>query len=139
MGDTETTAPTRKPRASAVVVGDGPGDIAHAREAARAFADGLDPAPTPESAETLALVVSELATNALRHGGGHYTLELAAGTDAVHIAVSDPNPAHPRDRTPGLVGGTGGFGWPMVRHLADTVAITPGSGQGKTIHIRLPR
>nr|WP_197354037.1 hypothetical protein [Streptomyces bathyalis] len=45
-------------------------------------------------------MVSELATNALRHGGGHYTLHLSATADAVNVAVSDLNPAPPRERTP---------------------------------------
>ncbi|MEU1597996.1 ATP-binding protein [Streptomyces sp. NPDC005708] len=84
-------------------------------------------------------MVSELATNALRHGGGRYTLQLVATADAVHVAVSDLNPALPRERAPDLNGGAGGFGWPMVRRLTSEVAISPGPGRGKTIHVRLPR
>ncbi|MGW3151504.1 hypothetical protein ACWDG1_44230 [Streptomyces sp. NPDC001177] len=45
-------------------------------------------------------MVSELTTNALRHGGGRYTLELSATADAVNLAVSDLNPAPPRDAHP---------------------------------------
>ncbi|WP_191971757.1 hypothetical protein [Streptomyces luteolifulvus] len=53
-----------------VVEGDSPAALAHARDIARAFADQLDPAAAPWTAETPALVVSELTTNAPRHGGG---------------------------------------------------------------------
>ncbi|MDJ0465464.1 ATP-binding protein [Streptomyces sp. H27-C3] len=125
-----------------VVRGDSPAGIhqAHqARQAARAFTDSLTPAPGPDTADTLVLVVSELVTNALRHGGGHYTLKLSAGPGTVTAAVSDPNPAHPRERTPDLGGGSGGFGWHMIRHLTHHLTITPGPGQGKIIHAQLPR
>ncbi|MEU6012388.1 ATP-binding protein [Streptomyces sp. NPDC047453] len=84
-------------------------------------------------------MVSELATNALRHGGGRYTLQLGATADAVHVAVTDLNPSPPRERAPDLGGGAGGFGWPMVRRLTSEATITAGPGRGKTIHARLPR
>ncbi|KIZ19615.1 ATP-binding protein [Streptomyces natalensis] len=138
MNDTTTTH-TTAPRPPVVLEDDSPAGIPRARGVARAFAGSLDPALDSEAAETLALVVSELATNGLRHGGGHYTLELSATADAVNVAVSDRNPAPPRERTPDLNGGTGGFGWHMIRRLADNVTITPGPGQAKTIHARLTR
>ncbi|MFD6989242.1 ATP-binding protein [Streptomyces sp. NPDC059943] len=120
-----------------VVRGNSRASIHQAREATRAFTDQLSPAPDPNLADTLVLVVSELVTNAVRHGGGRYTLELTAGPDAVRVAVSDPSPLPPRERTPDLNGGTGGFGWHMIRRLAANVAITPGPGQGKTVHAAL--
>ncbi|WP_438453089.1 ATP-binding protein [Streptomyces asiaticus] len=109
MNDTTTTS-TAAPRPPVVVEDDSPASIPRARGVARAFTDSLDPAPAPETAETLTLVVSELATNALRHGGGHYTLHLSATADAVNVAVSDLNPTPPRERCPGLNDDTGGFG-----------------------------
>ncbi|WP_078893594.1 ATP-binding protein [Streptomyces sp. CT34] len=138
MSDIQATR-TVAPRVPVVLEGDSFAGIARAREVARAFVDGLEPAAAPEAAQTLALVVSELATNALRHGGGHYTLELGATADTVGVAVSDLNPAPPRERAPDLNDGSGGFGWHMVRHLTSQVTITPGPGRGKTIHVRLPR
>ncbi|MER8162303.1 ATP-binding protein [Streptomyces sp. NPDC094472] len=137
MNDT-TTANTTAPRPPVVEDGS-PAGIPRTRDVARAFADALDPAPAPETAETLALGVSELATNALRHGGGHYTLHLSATADAVNVAVSDLTPAPPRERTHDLNDGTGGFGWPTIRRLTGALTITPGPGQGKTIHARLTR
>ncbi|MFG2862261.1 ATP-binding protein [Streptomyces sioyaensis] len=138
MNDPTTTS-TTVPRPPIVLADDSPAGIPRARNVARAFADSLDPALAPETSETLALVVSELATNALRHGGGHYTLSLSATDDAVNVAVSDLNPEPPRERTPDLNDGTGGFGWHMIRRLTGNVIITPGPRQGKTIHARLTR
>ncbi|MFJ8884085.1 ATP-binding protein [Streptomyces sp. NPDC102402] len=113
--------------------------IHRAREAARGFACGLVPAPDSDTVDTLVLVVSELATNALRHGGGRYSLELSATTDAMTAAISDPSPVPPCERAPDLNGGSGGFGWHMVRRLTTDLTVTPGPGAGKTIRARLSR
>ncbi|MCY0939368.1 ATP-binding protein [Streptomyces sp. H34-S4] len=122
-----------------VIEDDSAAGVRRARDIARLFAENLEPAPNPDTADSLALVVSELTTNALRHGGGHYALELSADPDGVSIMVGDPSPALPREREPDLNGGTGGFGWHMIRSLARSVTITPGPGCGKTIRVLLPR
>ncbi|MGY5127855.1 ATP-binding protein [Streptomyces nigrescens] len=131
-----TSAPHPVPT---VVRGESLDSIHRAREATRAFTDSLTPAPGPERVDTFLLVVSELATNALRHGGGRYTLQLFAGPDTLTAAVSDLSSAAPRERTPDLNGGGGGFGWHMVRHLTSHLAIAPAPGTGKTIYAQLPR
>ncbi|MEV8568309.1 ATP-binding protein [Streptomyces sp. NPDC051322] len=137
---TETTTTDTGSASSGVILeADSPAGVPRARDIARSFADGLVPVPATETAETLALVVTELTTNALRHGGGRYTLELSATPDTVNVAVSDPSPAPPRMRTPDLSGGTGGFGWRMVRTLTSSLTVTFDPGQGKTILARLPR
>lgn len=137
---TKGTAHASCPAGARMVVrGDSPPSVFHARRAARAFTDNLTQDRDPATADTLVLVVSELVTNALRHGGGHYTLSLTADPDTITVAVSDLTPAPPRDRTPDLTSGTGGLGWPMVRHLTSHLAITPGPSPGKTIHARIPR
>ncbi|CAM5505720.1 MULTISPECIES: ATP-binding protein [Streptomyces] len=112
---------------------------ADARERARAFLDGLLPPVTSEAAGTVLLVVSELVTNALRHAGGTWSLELTAHPDGIEVAVHDPSPQAPRPRTPDLNGRTGGFGWPLVTRLARTTAITPGPSGGKRVSALLPR
>lgn len=137
MNSTATTSAAAP--ATLVIEDDSPAGVARTRDATRAFARALDPALEAETAETLTLVVSELATNAVRHGGGRYTLRLDATAESVHVAVSDPSSRLPHERTPDLSGGTGGFGWHMVRHLADDVTTFPGPGQGKTIRARLGR
>ncbi|MFF1961737.1 ATP-binding protein [Streptomyces sp. NPDC058220] len=122
-----------------VVRGDSAAGVHRVRDIVRTFTGGLAPAPDSDTAESLVLVVSELVTNALRHGGGRYTLVLSAGADLVHVAVSDPSPTPPRERAPDLNGGSGGFGWHMVRRLSHRLAITPGPGPGKTVHAQLRR
>ena len=108
--------------------------IAGARDSARAFLERLArPAIAAEAADTVVLVVSELVTNALRHGGGTFSLRLNAHPDAIEVAVDDTSPRLPRMRTPDLNGPGGGFGWPMVNHLARTTAITSRTGGGKTV------
>ncbi|MFE3249128.1 ATP-binding protein [Streptomyces sp. NPDC059209] len=137
--DSTTITTTSTPPVTTVVRGDNTDSVHRARKAARTFTDRLAPAPDAALADALVLVVSELATNALRHGGGRYTLKLSASPGTVTAAISDPNPAPPRGRAPDLNGGSGGFGWHMIRRLTDDLIITPGPGPGKTIHARLTR
>lgn len=114
--------------------------VAEARQATRAFLEALgQPAIGREQADTVVLVVSELVTNALRHGGGAYTLRFAAHPGTIEVAVEDASPRMPRIRTPDLVDGTGGFGWHMVNDLAHRVVVTPGPEGGKTVRALFPR
>ncbi|MFE5516035.1 ATP-binding protein [Streptomyces sp. NPDC056529] len=138
MSETDT-APSARAALPAVMEGESPADISRARDAADAFARSLEPALSAQVKQTLALVVTELATNALRHGGGRFTMRLSVGTNMVNIAMSDPSPVPPRERAPDLNGGTGGFGWHMIRRLAIHVALAPGPGVGKTIYVGLLR
>ncbi|MGY5036797.1 ATP-binding protein [Streptomyces sp. 900116325] len=111
------------------------GAVADARDAARAFLEGLrQPAVAPDAS---VLVVSALVTNALCHGGGTCTLELTAHPDTIEVAVHDPSRHAPRMRTPDLNGGTGGFGWPMVNRLARATAVTRRASGGKTVSAHL--
>lgn len=60
--------------------------VADARATARAFLDRLRrPTMTAEAVDTVVLVVSELVTNALRHGGGSCTVELAAQVEGLEV------------------------------------------------------
>jgi anti-sigma regulatory factor (Ser/Thr protein kinase) len=113
--------------------------VAGARESARDFLEGLDHPIAAEAADTVILVVSELVTNALRHGGGTCTLELTAHPDGIEVAVHDHSPQTPRMRTPDLNGGTGGFGWPMVNRLAQATSVTSQAAGGKTVSALLAR
>ncbi|MBW5424241.1 ATP-binding protein [Streptomyces sp. BG9H] len=113
--------------------------VAQARDFARAFMDGLSPAMDVQAAASVELTVSELVTNAVRHARGDAcSLRLVAHHDAITVAVTDTDPRPPRERTPDLAGGTGGFGWPMVRTLALEVEVSTGP-QGKTVRAELPR
>ncbi|WP_328584213.1 ATP-binding protein [Streptomyces sp. NBC_00370] len=112
---------------------------AEARDAAYGFLAGLDPIPSTRTAQNLVLVVSELVTNALRHAGAVTSMRLRADRRSLQITVDDPSPAPPEDRVPDITGRDGGFGWPMIKMLAQKVTVLPGPGGGKTISAVLAR
>ncbi|MFF4324016.1 ATP-binding protein [Streptomyces sp. NPDC001568] len=113
--------------------------VADARRTARTFLGSLrEPIIDQDGADGVLLVVSELVTNALRHGGGAYTLRLTAHPGCIEVTVEDPSPLMPHLRAPDFVGGTGGFGWHMVNDLALATVVTPTSEGGKTVRAFLP-
>ena len=57
--------------------------------------------------ELAAVVVSELVTNAVRHGGGCIGLDIEAHAGRVIIAVADGSSVVPRRRDPDQAGGRG--------------------------------
>jgi anti-sigma regulatory factor (Ser/Thr protein kinase) len=65
---------------------------------------GLD-----EVLDDLLLVVSELVTNAVRHGAPPVRLELLADADVIRVEVGDGNPGlpHPRELDDDAEGGRG--------------------------------
>jgi hypothetical protein len=86
---------------------------ADARDGARDFLEALGrPAIAAQVADTVVLVVPELLTNALRHGGGTCTLDLSAHPYDIEVAVHDGSPQPPRMRTPDLNGATEGSAGP---------------------------
>ncbi|WP_369263697.1 ATP-binding protein [Streptomyces sp. R35] len=110
--------------------------VAGPRESARDFLRGLLRPIAAEDADIVVLVVSELVTNALRHGGGTCTLDLTAHPDSIEVAVHDHSPELPRMRTLDLNDGTGGFGWPIVNRLAHATAVTRQAAGGRRCHPR---
>ncbi|MFD3531356.1 ATP-binding protein [Streptomyces sp. NPDC058664] len=116
-----------------------PEAVAQARETARTFMSTLHPTMDAQAVATVELVVSELVTNAVRHArGAAGSLRLQVRTDSITVDVTDSDPRPPQERTPDFTGGTGGFGWPMVRDLATAVTVTT-KPSGKTVRAVLPR
>lgn len=95
-----------------------------APQLARRFVRCLDGALTPQAFENLELLVTELVTNSIRHGGlaetGWITLQLELLPAAVRVEVRDPgrgfDPAH-RPAPSGQVRGSG-WGLYLVERLA---------------------
>ncbi|MCD2468533.1 MULTISPECIES: ATP-binding protein [unclassified Streptomyces] len=124
-----------------------PRDVAEARarvaEALRGAATSTGSPPSTTAVGDALLVTSELVTNALRHGGGLTGFGVDLDPGAVTITVADASGELPR-----LTGGRGterasgppegGFGWPLVRLLAQEIRLTLPPGGGKTIEVRLP-
>jgi anti-sigma regulatory factor (Ser/Thr protein kinase) len=116
----------------------GPGTCVRARESAAGFLSALMPAPDDGAVDKVLLVVSELVTNAVRHAPGPVHLTLSTSPAGVRIAVRDTSTALPVPRTPDLVSGSGGFGWPaIIQRLTTGIDIVTHPG-GKEIHATLP-
>ncbi|WP_354381056.1 ATP-binding protein [Streptomyces sp. PvR034] len=126
-----------------------PSDAADARARVAALLDGGPDAGAPAvsgavRADAL-LVTSELVTNAYRHGGGLAGFEAEVDGDALEITVTDrscdvPHGAPGRPIRPGAPNAgaiEGGFGWPLVRLLADRVSVAPLSTGGKSVRVRM--
>jgi serine phosphatase RsbU (regulator of sigma subunit)/anti-sigma regulatory factor (Ser/Thr protein kinase) len=100
---------------------------------ARSYAtDALDGAPV-EVVETVALLVSELATNSVRHAAAGFTLGIDRRPDRIRVAVSDAGPGDPQVRTPEPVEPSG-RGLQIVEALSDDWGCTRApDGTGKTV------
>lgn len=88
--------------------------------------------------DTLALLVSELVTNAVRHGGHARDLdvEVLFGGETVRVAVSDDGAGFaPRPRALEL-DQAGGWGLHFVAQLASTWGVS--SGERTTVWFELP-
>lgn len=91
-------------------------------EARRAVDDHLAGHLAAREVEDLRLLVSELATNAVRHGGeGPYRLQISCDPTRVAIAVTDPGEgfAPPGRATRGEQLASGGYGLELVAELSD--------------------
>ncbi|MFD8738757.1 ATP-binding protein [Streptomyces sp. NPDC059618] len=96
----------------------------------------------PDAVIDLLLVVSELVTNAIRHGEGIAGFEAALTERGVRLAVTDnsdtvPAQAYGSGEIP-HTSRTGGYGWPLIIRLSESVTVEPRPEGGKTIHVTVP-
>jgi len=107
--------------------------VSRARRFALATLAGLP----GETQDEVALMVSELATNAVLHARAEFRVRIDVAEGAVRVAVSDVGPGTP------VVGAVPpptqphGRGLLIVRGLADDWGVLPRSGGGKTVWFRL--
>ncbi|MBB2911316.1 anti-sigma regulatory factor (Ser/Thr protein kinase) [Streptosporangium becharense] len=78
------------------------------------------------------LIVSELVTNAIRHGGAACALRIRGGEGFVHGELFDPGAGTPRVRVRDMEA-TGGRGLQIVGSLADDWGVTHPAAGGKTV------
>ncbi|MDF3301237.1 ATP-binding protein [Streptomyces tropicalis] len=90
----------------------------------------------------LLLVVSELVTNAIRHGEGLTGFDAVPTADGIRLAVHDRS-----DVVPQVAFGPGdlplghqgsGYGWPLIIRLAREIVIDRRPGGGKTVTVLVP-
>ena len=78
--------------------------------------------PTEQSMIDLILVVSELVTNAVRHGGGIAGFDVALTPEGVRLSVRDHSAAVPVGlHGPGALPRAhegNGYGWPLINRLS---------------------
>ncbi|MFJ5933942.1 ATP-binding protein [Streptomyces sp. NPDC093071] len=125
---------TTEPRASRHTL---PATAGAARDQVRDLLHTTGRAPPPRAvSDDILLVVSELVTNAYRHGGGltGFTAHLVDG--ALTVCATDASTVTPQTRTDSHPTAPGGFGWPLIQKLSRQVTITP-LGTGKTIQVVL--
>src|SRR5689334_11328960 len=92
---------------------------------ARAALSGVLAEFEPRVAGYVTLMVSELMTNAVRHGAGDATLVVHRGDGRLNVAVSDEGAAQPQLRTNSADGGWG-------LRIVDSCATRWGVEEGST-------
>ncbi|WP_329081248.1 ATP-binding protein [Streptomyces niveus] len=98
-----------------------------------------------ETAETVRLIISELATNAVQHTFGRsptFTIDVTLERDEqLRVGVTDSHPRWPQ-RLPAAVQQDNGRGMVIIRALTaeygGRLAVTPTAEGGKTVWITLP-
>jgi two-component sensor histidine kinase len=91
---------------------------------------------SPEVREALELMVSELATNSIRHAGTGFAMTISRRSGMIRVEVTDPSGGRPRPRSPGPEEPTG-RGLRIVEMLSDAWGVDAGSGPGKTVWFTL--
>lgn len=103
--------------------------IARARRYALENIEGI----TSELADRVALMVSELATNAVRHAASSFTVSIERQAGSIRVAVTDAGHGTPTVQSPAPTDYSG-RGLLIVRSLADSWGVTETSGgSGKTV------
>ncbi|MDQ0577986.1 ATP-binding protein [Streptomyces rishiriensis] len=106
--------------------------IAAARHWVRDCVEGFgDPLRGRPISQTTELLVSELITNAIRHGAGPPLIRLTWNGRLLRIAVSDDSDRWPRMRATER-SEPGGFGMQLLEQLAQRWGVTP-RHPGKTV------
>jgi anti-sigma regulatory factor (Ser/Thr protein kinase) len=114
-----------------------PNEAASVSEARRYTLRTLD-ALAPQLSDAVAVMVSELAANAVRHTGSHFTVTIDRSDDLIRVAVSDGGPGSPIVRNPEPVEPSG-RGLQIVQALAADWGVVPAANPpGKTVWFTVP-
>ena len=127
-----TPSPAGRPRPAVLQLPAEAASVPLARRHVTAVVEQLE---LGEMADTAALLVSELVTNAVRHAGTELQLTILAESGHVRIEVEDGSATLPRSRTSDLYD-AGGRGLPLVEALADRWG-SESTGTGKLVWAEL--
>jgi anti-sigma regulatory factor (Ser/Thr protein kinase) len=95
--------------------------------------------PGAANLEGLALLVSELVTNAVVHAGTPILVSVSVQAGQVHVGVGDAAPERPALRQPlGADGQESGYGMWLLQELTDAWGVDGGRGRGKLVWFQLP-
>lgn len=86
------------------------------------------------SIEAATLLASELATNAIVHGGGELSIELTHGVDSITIEVRDHGGGQPARREPDR---DGGRGLQILDMVAEDWGVRHGPGDETVVFFRI--
>lgn len=110
-------------------------------QTARGILDGVcvNADIAPDTIETALLLVSELVTNAVTHGGGRPVLDIHVGPDRLHVSVTDQDSTTPHVHRDNPLLAEGGRGMFLVETLASRWGVRPREPSGKTVWFELDR
>ena len=103
---------------------------------ARRFAAGLVTDGPPELRETIELMVSELATNCVRHVNASFEVSIERDGDSYHVEVRDEGGGRPAMRSPSPED-VSGRGLRIVDLLAARWGVRYDANAGKTVWFTL--
>lgn len=89
-----------------------------------------------ELQDSVSLMVSELATNALVHTSGSFDVDADRSDTAITVSITDRGNGMPVVQSPAS-SDPHGRGLRIVEILSDDWGITPGAGAGKTVWFRV--
>lgn len=100
--------------------------------AARRFAQAALAGQPGSVLEAITLMVSELATNSIRHGGSGFRLRIATTHKEIRVEVTDSAGGEPRMRFP-APDEPHGRGLQIVEMLSDAWGVEQPRSRGKTV------
>lgn len=112
-------------------------EVRRARQFVLALAEELSLTTSPEMAQNLALVVSELATNAVLHAGTPFTVAVDADDDRFRLEVFDRDGTQMPEATTPAPDDVTGRGLSIVGALATDWGVHERDG-GKCVWAELP-
>jgi anti-sigma regulatory factor (Ser/Thr protein kinase) len=105
--------------------------------AARRFATDTLSGNPPSTVEAVELMVSELATNCIRHERTSFHISILGSAQEIRIEVTDSGSGTPTMRSPGP-DEPSGRGLQIVDMLSDTWGVDPEQPSGKTVWFTMP-